>query len=119
MQPGSGLHNSAINVLMLCIFDSLPLSVWGWGVLSVGIISLSGIFGGLLWPVLNSRYYSTVMRFLIGLAAGSLTATSIFQLIPEVRHKQTLSLTPLFGHNVVAAKALFAPLAARFVARGL
>ncbi|XP_034231330.1 metal cation symporter ZIP8-like isoform X2 [Thrips palmi] len=58
-------------------------AVWGWGMLSVGIISLSGIFGGLLWPVLNSRYYSTVMRFLIGLAAGSLTATSIFQLIPE------------------------------------
>lgn len=58
-------------------------AVWGWGVLSVAIISLSGIFGGLLWPLLNSRYYSTVMRFLIGLAAGSLTATSIFQLIPE------------------------------------
>lgn len=58
-------------------------AVWGWGMLSVGIISLSGIFGGLLWPLLNSRYYSTVMRFLIGLAAGSLTATSIFQLIPE------------------------------------
>ncbi|KAK3910606.1 Metal cation symporter ZIP8 [Frankliniella fusca] len=58
-------------------------AVWGWGLLSVAIISLSGIFGGLLWPLLNSRYYSAVMRFLIGLAAGSLTATSIFQLIPE------------------------------------
>lgn len=66
-------------------------AVWGWGILSVAIISLSGIFGGLLWPVLNSRYYATVIRFLIGLAAGSLTSTSIFQLIPEVRLRQALS----------------------------
>ncbi|KAJ1520021.1 hypothetical protein ONE63_004251 [Megalurothrips usitatus] len=68
-------------------------AVWGWGVLSVAIISLSGIVGGLLWPLLKSQYYSAVMRFLIGLGAGSLTATSILQLIPE-----SLSLTGSEGH---------------------
>uniref|UniRef100_A0A1B6C7C2 Zinc transporter ZIP8 n=1 Tax=Clastoptera arizonana TaxID=38151 RepID=A0A1B6C7C2_9HEMI len=57
--------------------------IWGFGGISVFIISLSGIFGAVLWPVLNSPLYPHLMRVLIGLAVGSLTSTSVFQLIPE------------------------------------
>jgi uncharacterized membrane protein len=58
--------------------------VWGLGLCSVAIISLSGLFGGLFWPLINSNLYNQMMRILIGLAVGSLSATSTFQLIPEV-----------------------------------
>lgn len=58
--------------------------VWLFGGLSVALISLSGIFGAVLWPIFNSPYYPHVMRVLIGLAVGSLSSTAIFQLIPEV-----------------------------------
>lgn len=57
--------------------------VWGFGSLSVAIISLSGIFGAVLWPVFNSPYYHHVMRVLLGLAVGSLSSTAVLQLIPE------------------------------------
>lgn len=57
--------------------------VWGFGMLSVGVISLSGLFGGLLWPLMSSKYYDHAMRMLIGLAVGTLTATSTMQLIPQ------------------------------------
>ncbi|GLG93594.1 Uncharacterized protein GBIM_00961 [Gryllus bimaculatus] len=57
--------------------------VWGFGMLSVGIISLSGLFGGLFWPLMSSKYYDHAMRMLIGLAVGTLTATSAMQLIPQ------------------------------------
>lgn len=59
--------------------------MWGLGLCSVAVISLSGLFGGLFWPLINSNFYNQMMRILIGLAVGSLSATSTFQLIPEVR----------------------------------
>ncbi|KAJ9598201.1 hypothetical protein L9F63_011121, partial [Diploptera punctata] len=59
------------------------IKVWGFGLMSVGIISLSGLFGGLFWPLINSKLYKYMMHILIGLAVGSLSATSLFQLIPE------------------------------------
>lgn len=58
--------------------------MWGLGLCSVAIISLSGLFGGVFWPLINSSFYNHMMQILIGLAVGSLSATSIFQLIPEV-----------------------------------
>ncbi|XP_054265025.1 metal cation symporter ZIP8-like isoform X1 [Macrosteles quadrilineatus] len=60
-----------------------PYQVWMFGSLSVGLISLSGVFGAVLWPIFNSPFYPHVMRVLIGLAVGSLSSTAIFQLIPE------------------------------------
>lgn len=57
--------------------------VWTFGGIAVGIISLSGVSGALLWPLLHSELYKHIMRLLIGLAVGSLTSTAVFQLIPE------------------------------------
>ncbi|XP_046405849.1 metal cation symporter ZIP14-like [Ischnura elegans] len=60
-----------------------PIEVWGYGLLSTGLISLSGIGGIILHPIMTKGYFNEVMNFLIGLAFGSLSATSIFQLLPE------------------------------------
>ncbi|XP_075233425.1 metal cation symporter ZIP8-like [Lycorma delicatula] len=57
--------------------------VWTFGGIAVGIISLSGVSGAVLWPLLQSQLYKHIMRLLIGLAVGSLTSTAVFQLIPE------------------------------------
>ncbi|KAK9512635.1 hypothetical protein O3M35_001014 [Rhynocoris fuscipes] len=59
------------------------LEVWILGFASVAIISLSGVTGAILWPVMNSPLYKYIMAMLIGLATGTLTATALFQLIPE------------------------------------
>lgn len=63
--------------------DLTTLQVWSMSCLSVGIISLSGITGAVLWPIINSPLYNHLMTALIGLAVGSLTSTALFQLIPE------------------------------------
>lgn len=76
-----GIHHDAS--LHSVITKPSSLKVWGLGLCSVAVISLSGLFGGLFWPLINSNFYTPMMRILIGLAVGSLSATSIFQLIPE------------------------------------
>ncbi|XP_014255815.1 zinc transporter ZIP8-like isoform X4 [Cimex lectularius] len=58
--------------------------VWCMGLVSVGIVSLSGLTGAALFPIINSPLYGHVMTALIGLAVGSLTSTALFQLIPEM-----------------------------------
>jgi len=59
---------------------------WIGGLLSVGIISLSGLVGAIFWPLLNDpNRKKTVMRLLLGLATGSLSSSAVFQLLPEVR----------------------------------
>lgn len=58
---------------------------WIGGLVSVGIISLSGLVGGIFWPLLNDpNKKKTVMRLLLGLATGSLSSSAVFQLLPEV-----------------------------------
>lgn len=59
---------------------------WIGGLVSVGIISLSGLVGAIFWPLLNDpNRKKTVMRLLLGLATGSLSSSAVFQLLPEVR----------------------------------
>lgn len=58
---------------------------WIGGLVSVGIISLSGLVGAIFWPLLNDpNRKKTVMRILLGLATGSLSSSAVFQLLPEV-----------------------------------
>lgn len=58
---------------------------WIGGLISVGVISLSGLVGAVFWPLLNDpNRKKTVMRLLLGLATGSLSSSAIFQLLPEV-----------------------------------
>ncbi|XP_063223577.1 metal cation symporter ZIP14-like [Bacillus rossius redtenbacheri] len=59
------------------------LEVWGFGLVSVAVISLSGLGGGVFMPFIHTKYYLLGINFFLGLGAGSLTATATLQLIPE------------------------------------
>lgn len=73
--------------------DQMPISLprkstnaeaWIGGLVSVGVISLSGLIGAIFWPLLNDpNRKKTVMRLLLGLATGSLSSSAVFQLLPE------------------------------------
>ena len=56
--------------------------VWGYGVLMVTVISLASVVGVAVIPVMSKPFYSRIMTGLIGLAVGSLAASSVFHLIP-------------------------------------
>lgn len=60
-------------------------TVWTYSVGSAFFISLSGLWGYLLLPLLNGAYQNHVMNVLVGLSCGSLITSSLCQLIPEVR----------------------------------
>lgn len=58
--------------------------VWMYSVGSAFFISLAGIWGYVLLPLLTGSYHDHVMNVLVGLSFGSLITSAICQLIPEV-----------------------------------
>lgn len=58
-------------------------AVWGFGFLSVTIISLCSLVGISILPLMKSKMYDKVLLYLICLAVGTLSSNGIFQLIPE------------------------------------
>ena len=73
--------------------------VWGYGVLMVTVISLASVAGVVVMPVMNRTFYSKLMTGLIGLAVGSLAASSVFHLIPGAFRDPT-QLVALTTHTL-------------------
>lgn len=59
------------------------LHVWVYSLGSAFFISLAGIWGYLLLPLITGSYRDHVMNVLVGLSFGSLITSSLCQLIPE------------------------------------
>jgi hypothetical protein len=62
----------------------LLFPVWGLGFLFVTIISLCSLLGVSVLPLMDKVFYKQLLTALIGLAVGSLAASSLFHLIPQV-----------------------------------
>ncbi|KAJ1525718.1 hypothetical protein ONE63_008928 [Megalurothrips usitatus] len=60
-----------------------PGQVWGMGILFVTIISLCSLLGVSVMPLMDKAFYKQALTLLIGLAVGSLSASSLFHLIPQ------------------------------------
>ncbi|KAJ9579293.1 hypothetical protein L9F63_024597, partial [Diploptera punctata] len=58
-------------------------SVWGVGFLCVTVINLSSLLGAIVFPFMQKNFYKNLLIVLIGLAVGSLSASSLFHLIPQ------------------------------------
>lgn len=59
------------------------MTVWGYGVLFVTLISLCSLVGVSVLPLMGKAFYSKLLTVLIGLAVGSLAGSSAFHLIPQ------------------------------------
>ena len=59
------------------------LEKWGYGFLSVLVISLCSLGGISVLPIMDKPIYDKVLLGLICLAVGTLSGSAIFQLIPE------------------------------------
>ncbi|GLG97384.1 Putative zinc transporter [Gryllus bimaculatus] len=57
--------------------------VWGLGFLFVTVISLCSLLGVTFLPLMDKDFYQQLLMVLIGLAVGSLSASSVFHLIPQ------------------------------------
>nr|XP_002734971.1 PREDICTED: zinc transporter ZIP12-like [Saccoglossus kowalevskii] len=56
---------------------------YGYGTLSVFIISLLAVLGLVFIPFLNNRVYKEVLQFFIALGVGSLAADALIHLMPQ------------------------------------
>lgn len=60
-----------------------PLEVWGYGFLFVTVINLSAVFGAVLLPLMQKKFFNRLLIMLVGLAVGSLSGSAAFHLIPQ------------------------------------
>ena len=60
------------------------ISVWGFSCLSVFIISLVGLLGVALIPIMQKVFYNHLLQFLVALAVGALSGDALLHLIPHV-----------------------------------
>ena len=73
-----------VDLIDLCVFCFQSLE-YGYGFLSIFVISALSLFGILLFPLTKKPYYKYINAFFTGLAIGALYANSAFELIPAVR----------------------------------
>ncbi|KAM6954513.1 metal cation symporter ZIP14 [Aplochiton taeniatus] len=57
--------------------------VWGFGFLSVTVISLCSLVGASVVPFMRKTFYKRLLLYFIALAIGTLYSNALFQLIPE------------------------------------
>ncbi|XP_068711714.1 metal cation symporter ZIP14-like [Montipora foliosa] len=59
------------------------LKIWGYGLVSVTLISLTSLAGVATIPFIGKKLYKKVLDMLVGLAVGSLAADSLLHLLPH------------------------------------
>nr|XP_022292200.1 zinc transporter ZIP10-like isoform X2 [Crassostrea virginica] len=62
---------------------SIPLSVWGYSSLAILIISLVGLLGVAVIPIMQRVFYNHLLQFLVALAVGALSGDAMLHLIPH------------------------------------
>ena len=63
---------------------------WGYGVLSVTIISMASVLGAFMMPCMSKAFYKKFLFFMVSLAVGVLGGSASFHLIPHVSLIQVL-----------------------------
>ena len=68
--------------LLFCV--RLPDLVWGFSFLAVTVISLCGLLGVAIVPLMRRMFYNHLLQFLVALAVGTLTGDALLHLLPHV-----------------------------------
>ncbi|KAL5015018.1 hypothetical protein ScPMuIL_009288 [Solemya velum] len=63
--------------------QSIPLEVWGYSTISVIIISMVGLLGVAIIPVMQKVFYNHLLQFLVALAVGALSGDALLHLLPH------------------------------------
>ncbi|XP_018340535.1 PREDICTED: zinc transporter foi-like isoform X2 [Trachymyrmex septentrionalis] len=68
------------------------VKVWVYSTVSIFVISLSGLLGVAVIPIMGKNYYHHVLQFLVALAVGTLTGDAFIHLLPH-------AMMPLHHHE--------------------
>ncbi|XP_011880537.1 PREDICTED: zinc transporter foi-like isoform X3 [Vollenhovia emeryi] len=64
------------------------VKVWVYSIVSIFVISLSGLLGVVVIPIMGKNYYHHVLQFLVALAVGTLTGDAFIHLLPHAMMPQ-------------------------------
>ena len=73
------LANSNVSLVV-----RLSCAVWGFSFLAVTLISLCGLLGVAIVPLMRRMFYNHLLQFLVALAVGTLTGDALLHLLPHV-----------------------------------
>ena len=62
------------------------IAVWGYSCASVIVISLVGLLGVAVIPIMQQVFYNHLLQFLVALAVGALSGDAMLHLIPHVSY---------------------------------
>ncbi|XP_012534572.1 zinc transporter foi isoform X2 [Monomorium pharaonis] len=68
------------------------VKVWVYSTVSIFVISLSGLLGVVVIPIMGKNYYNHVLQFLVALAVGTLTGDAFIHLLPH-------AMMPFHSHD--------------------
>lgn len=74
------------------------ISVWGYSALAILIISLVGLLGVAVIPIMQGPFYNHLLQFLVALAVGALSGDAMLHLIPHVSY-----ISPIHPLHLVKA----------------
>ena len=60
------------------------MKVWVYSFMAVTLINLCGLFGLVVIPITNKRYYEHLLQFFVALAVGTLCGDALLHLLPHV-----------------------------------
>ncbi|XP_025082073.1 zinc transporter ZIP10-like isoform X1 [Pomacea canaliculata] len=64
-------------------FQNIPGKVWGYSTLAVLIISLVGLLGVAVIPIMQKVFYNHLLQLLVALAVGALSGDALLHLLPH------------------------------------
>ena len=71
-------------LLVLSCCGSIVFSVWGFSAIAVVVISLVGLLGVAVIPIMQKVFYNHMLQFLVALAVGALSGDALLHLLPHV-----------------------------------
>ncbi|EGI61159.1 Zinc transporter foi [Acromyrmex echinatior] len=76
------------------------VKVWVYSTISIFVISLSGLLGVAVIPIMGKNYYHHVLQFLVALAVGTLTGDAFIHLLPHASFFYFIkAMMPLHHHE--------------------
>ncbi|XP_075912619.1 uncharacterized protein LOC116938715 isoform X2 [Petromyzon marinus] len=64
-------------------------SAWGWGFLSITIISMLSLLGVAIVPMMNQVFFKYLLTFLVALAVGTLSGDALLHLLPHSQNSHS------------------------------
>lgn len=68
-------------------FNEIPGKVWGFSIVAVIIISLVGLLGVAVIPIMQKVFYNHLLQLLVALAVGALSGDALLHLLPHALGK--------------------------------